>query len=485
MPAKPKPVALPAKALEALARKHGVSGKGTKRQVLRRIGKQISPTFNERLHLGSGKAPPTGSFVVDSFTEAKETLLNEHVGETGATWTAHPSNTGEAKVAQNSGLSYARSSKGAGTIAIYYASGIPASAEYDIAAERWRQNGLGISGRLDTEANTHYWAGRANPERYVLDKYVAGTATQLGSFSIASASSYDALVLSLANAKKALFLNGEEIISSTDNVITAPGRVGLWGGVNATAGDRGINSLTATDAGGGGEAKSGSASVTGGGSATASGQKLALGVVSASGGGSVAETGQKVGQGTASASGGGTAALSGSKLAQGVALVTGGGSSSASGVAEEEAEGAEGSAAVSGGGSATASGAKRAGGAGSVSGGGGAAATANKTARAAVFVAGGGQVAGTGAGGRTGSATVTGGGLVVSAGTAIRLGEVVISGGGTVSALGKRAQSGVLGHPYGDPALRGEATGALRREATGEVLGASRGALRGPVRSIP
>jgi hypothetical protein len=234
--------------LRALAARMKVGQAGNGRDVLRRIGQKISPTFDERLHLGSGKAPPTGSFVSDTFTEAAETLLNEHVGETGATWTVHPSNTGEAKVQQKNGGSYLRSTKAAGTTAIYYASGVPASADYNVAAERWRQNGLAIAGRMSTTALTLYFAGRASPERYVLSKIVAGSITTLASYSIASAEQYDALVLKLTDAEKVLYLNGEAVITSTDNVIAAAGRVGVYGGVNSVSADKGIDNLIATNA---------------------------------------------------------------------------------------------------------------------------------------------------------------------------------------------------------------------------------------------
>lgn len=68
-------------------------------------------------------------FVSDSFTDTDAVLLQNHTGETGATWTKHGLYTsGDAAIASNRVY---RSSAGN---SVYYASGNPASADYRVSA---------------------------------------------------------------------------------------------------------------------------------------------------------------------------------------------------------------------------------------------------------------------------------------------------------------------------------------------------------------
>jgi hypothetical protein len=147
----------------------------------------------------------------------------------------------------------------ASTVAIvYYASGTPATAEYDVeAVARPITVAAGasdavVAGRMDTAALTFYCV------RYVtattnwrLTRFVTGTATDLGTnFTQTLTADTDYTVkLEIRDATKKVFIDGVERISSTDNTITAAGLAGMRmvsGAVGDAAGMH-IDSFTASD----------------------------------------------------------------------------------------------------------------------------------------------------------------------------------------------------------------------------------------------
>ena len=73
--------------LEAIAEKAGVRLVDP-RKLVDAIGSKLDENFDMSKHLGDGTAPPTGSFVSDSFTDADATTLNAHTGETGASYSS-------------------------------------------------------------------------------------------------------------------------------------------------------------------------------------------------------------------------------------------------------------------------------------------------------------------------------------------------------------------------------------------------------------
>jgi hypothetical protein len=172
-------------------------------------------------------------FVSDTFTDTSGTLLASHTGETGATWTTHPNYADNGQI---SSANRARPVDGNLPTAMYYASGTPAGAEYNVSlgAVTVVAQGLGSVGptaRVATAAQTFYVA------RYVADngtrdivKFVAGAATTLGSFAGTREAAGVTTVIRLEckNATKKLFSDGVERVSSTDNAITAAGKAGLW-----------------------------------------------------------------------------------------------------------------------------------------------------------------------------------------------------------------------------------------------------------------
>lgn len=168
------------------------------------------------------------AFASDSFTDADGTALQSHVGEVGATWASHPQYTGTYEIRSN------RAAKAsADTLpCLFLASGLPATAEYDVqlvlhfGSTQVTRNGP--AGRVSPTAKTFY-AVRYAAGNWQLFKFVAGTATQIGTFASTAAGGDDKTVLlQIRDAAKKVFINGAELISSTDNAITAAGRVGFY-----------------------------------------------------------------------------------------------------------------------------------------------------------------------------------------------------------------------------------------------------------------
>ena len=92
-------------------------------------------------------AIPGDTFVRDTMTGSDGTDLTAHTGETGATWAKVASTTGSIKLTSN------RCKGDSGVVSLYYASGDPASAEYDVEADLYKVSNTdyaGIGGRVST-----------------------------------------------------------------------------------------------------------------------------------------------------------------------------------------------------------------------------------------------------------------------------------------------------------------------------------------------
>lgn len=175
-------------------------------------------------------------FVTDVFTEAADTTLASHTGATGATWTKHGSYSG------NDILVVGATDRARGSNIgqhLYYASGTPATAEYDVtvdmvpvAAGDTADKG-GPAGRINTAANTFYYCQFTAGGSFGITeiaKKVAGVNTSLGSsFSdLTYGGATRTVKLAIRDATKKMYIGGVEQLSSTDNAITAAGKAGLY-----------------------------------------------------------------------------------------------------------------------------------------------------------------------------------------------------------------------------------------------------------------
>lgn len=175
-----------------------------------------------------------GPFVNDTFTEASDTNLQSHTGETGATWTLHPSYSGTVLVNGTLDRIYLNTS----AAAAYTASGSPPSATYcaqgDFRRMTQMANNVGVGLGADTSADTSIYL-RLNDNGTtviweVLDR-VSGSNTVLN-FSVSNIPSVGgaAITAQVCRSGTAItaFFNGvqDSALNST-TTITATGKLSL------------------------------------------------------------------------------------------------------------------------------------------------------------------------------------------------------------------------------------------------------------------
>jgi hypothetical protein len=172
-------------------------------------------------------------FVHDTFTDADGTLLTSHTGETGATWARYPGYTTDATITSNRVRG-----NGAADAEVHYASGVPASADYDVEAvvkvvsllagdipQFMARADHTVSAGSDTFYFVRYFNDGAE---WFLGKAVGGAFTDLGSYSQSySASDSTTARLELRGSSLSLLIDGTARISVTDAAISAAGRVAL------------------------------------------------------------------------------------------------------------------------------------------------------------------------------------------------------------------------------------------------------------------
>lgn len=174
--------------------------------------------------------------IADTFTDTNGTALASHTGEKGGAFTKHADST-PAPTIQGNGVVSSTSGAGWG----YYAS-TPSGVNQEVCGVfvfgANATNRPGICARMETAATTYYDVRYDGPAgKFELYKTVAGSETALGEFSFTPAVGYPAFViLNCTDAVKQVFVNGDLVIESTDNAITATGRIGVRVEGNDTAG---------------------------------------------------------------------------------------------------------------------------------------------------------------------------------------------------------------------------------------------------------
>lgn len=191
-----------------------------------------------------------GQFANDTFTDGSGTLLQNHTPDDGGSWTEHPDSdaSGDLEIQSNR---LENRFTGTATSGVYHHSGNPSTAEYDIMADYIEPSVVGHSGvigRMNTVAGLggYYVRHFSNSDDdWDLFKVSGGSFTQLGSFNEPIINGETrSFKLEIRDSAKKLFVEGVERISSANNDITAPGKVGIRQ-------DEGIlDNFTADDAGG-------------------------------------------------------------------------------------------------------------------------------------------------------------------------------------------------------------------------------------------
>lgn len=167
-------------------------------------------------------------FVKDTFTGASAgSNLTAHTGEIGATWTKHPNQASASLLIDASGRIYGN----AAVDNTYYASGVPASANYSVYADVIMLSDPGaahvsVCGRISTSALTYYRFALTKTNVY-LQKYVAGVLTTItsGAYAPNEGQTYR-IGLHMSSTTLKATIDGAVVLAVTDASISAAGRIG-------------------------------------------------------------------------------------------------------------------------------------------------------------------------------------------------------------------------------------------------------------------
>ena len=186
-----------------------------------------------------GASAAQAAVVTDSFTGTNGTLLENHVGETGASWIFHP--------AYPADLTLLNGRVWGPEWGLYLASGIPPTNEYDVSVDLTvmsNSGAIGVVGRSLTSGSDSLYMARYNMAgtRWELVKCISTGCTNLATATetLVIGSTYN-LKLEIRNAAKKLYVNGVERASSTDNAITQVGRAGIRSGPGVTTSTTGYH----------------------------------------------------------------------------------------------------------------------------------------------------------------------------------------------------------------------------------------------------
>jgi hypothetical protein len=173
---------------------------------------------------------PGAMFLYDTFTDVDGTIITNHIGEIGASWSlifgAAPASP--ALIANN--RLYATSVNQS----FYQANGVPKSADYYVEAlitflPQAPNDAASVAGRISPTEATMYF-GRYNNAvgAWQLFKTIAGSSTQLGSNVPGDYLGGDHLVrLTMQGSNISLSLDGAQLITANDTSITLPGSAGV------------------------------------------------------------------------------------------------------------------------------------------------------------------------------------------------------------------------------------------------------------------
>lgn len=192
-------------------------------------------------------AAASGIFVSDTFTDTNGVALTSHNAPTGGAWTLQSGNTTSAAPAIQSNQLYC-----AGTTGVFQNAGVPAGADMYAQADFTKLSAetgasIGLALRMQTGANTLYWARFIEGTGWQIWKTSAGASAQRGStvtsptFNVSDVKTVRfevqgaGLTPGVDDPVLRLIVDGSTIINTTDNAGT---RI-------ATAGFAGIRSATA------------------------------------------------------------------------------------------------------------------------------------------------------------------------------------------------------------------------------------------------
>lgn len=172
---------------------------------------------------------PITIFVNDTFTDTNDTLLSDHTGETGATWTQHSGATGAIIIRSNRAHKDNTSNS-----SLYYASGLPSGVNYTVEAEEIDITAEGRSSRIcgwiDTATITAICIGRINTTTLEFGKFINGTFTQLDTLTISFSTNQPRILkLTRSGTNFEWFVDNvsQGVTAITDAEFSSAGRIGV------------------------------------------------------------------------------------------------------------------------------------------------------------------------------------------------------------------------------------------------------------------
>lgn len=190
--------------------------------------------------IDSQPAGATGTiFARDTFTDTAGTTLQAHTPEVGGPWVKHGSATVDAGITDANRARTFDAANYSTEDSIYYLSGTPATADYDVEMDVVKLGGGGASdlkllSRLSTSAFTCYYASFDSGGGMFLGKMIAGAFTTLAGSSPTVTITFDGKVeLICRTASQQIYYTPVStgvrslLLSATDTSITAAGKAGM------------------------------------------------------------------------------------------------------------------------------------------------------------------------------------------------------------------------------------------------------------------
>lgn len=183
----------------------------------------------------------------DTFTDTNGTLLQSHTPTIGTSWVKHSGSGSEDATISSNQLATPIL---AGASLLYYANGTPGNANYSTQATMTitANSGGGVTARHSSSATTFYLARYLKSAgQWQLFKFVAGTATSLGTYSESITNGTQKVCkLTCSGSTITVTIDGTLRITATDSAITAAGFGGVRLG-SATANDTLIDDYSVVD----------------------------------------------------------------------------------------------------------------------------------------------------------------------------------------------------------------------------------------------
>ena len=180
---------------------------------------------------GGGPPPPPATIGQDNFTGNHTDPMSGRTASGGGTWTEHTSYaSGDAIITEDNRV------RNTASPACFYHSGTPATADYDVSLgivmkSDNNSSNVGPAGRIDVAANTMWTGGYTTSGNiWFINKIVAGVGgTPVSVGATLNVDQEYTCKLEMRGSTIKLYVDGVEILSTTDTDVAAAGKAGIRG----------------------------------------------------------------------------------------------------------------------------------------------------------------------------------------------------------------------------------------------------------------